>query len=251
MSTGRDEQEMPDLEAVGNAYREAGFDDEPPAHVDAFIRAAAKRASKRNFNAYLPSLAMAATIVLALGLVLRLTVPGRDLRGPSVEFEADELAAPQVQAPEAFQDPEPLEQQTAPLADSDAPGAESFPVVEDTNAQSDQGSSVELEESVTPARASAAASEENAATTLAPAATVVLQREEGLASSVNGRMAAPSPASVPCSAPERAAPDLWLTCITTQIDAGLLDAARAELEQFRLAFSDYAVPANIVEALEP
>ena len=250
MSPTRDEQALPDLEAVGKAYREAGFDDEPPAHVDAFIRAAAKRESKRNLNDYLPALAVAATVVLALGLVLRLTVPGRDLVGPGAIPEADEAGAPSVQAPAAFQAPEDLQEQAAPLEDSPVPGAEFVPTPEDVSEQVLRERAVQLEEVVTPARASAATAEEEATVTLAPAAADVVQNE-GIASSVVGTMAAPMPVSVPCTQPERSDPDLWLACIAAQIDAELLDAARTELQQFRATFADLAVPANIVEALDP
>ena len=92
MNSTRDDQPLPELEEVRKAYRDAGFNDEPPAHVDAFIRAAGKRESKRNLNDYLPSLAMAATVVLALGLVLRLTLPGRDLVAPTAVPVAEDAA---------------------------------------------------------------------------------------------------------------------------------------------------------------
>ena len=231
MSAPRDEKAVPDLEAVGKAYREARFDDEPPGHVDAFIRAAAKRESKRSFNSYLPSLAMAATIVLALGLVLRLTIPGRDLLESTRTPEAEQADAPSLQAPAAF------EERAAPPEDRAAPPGESVPAPADTLEQSVQERAVQLEAVVTRARQSTAGDD-------------VLERD-GAAASVAGRMAAPSQPTVPCAAAERDEPELWLACMAAQIDAGLLDAARAELEQFRLEFADYAVPARIVEALDP
>ena len=111
MNSTRDDQPLPELEEVRKAYRDAGFNDEPPAHVDAFIRAAAKRESKRNLNDYLPSLAIAATVVLALGLVLRLTLPGRDLVAPTAVPMAEDAAALRGQ------------EQAAPLEDIAAPAA--------------------------------------------------------------------------------------------------------------------------------
>lgn len=237
MSSEHDNQSIPDLETVAEAYREAGFDDEPPAHVDAFIRAAAKRESKRSFNAYLPSLAMAATVMLALGLVLRLTVPGRDLLEPTSAPEADDAGEPRLES-------------VAPLADSPAPATEFVPAPEDVAEQILEERAAQLEEVVTPARASSAVEEAPTTATVATPETDMLERE-GVASSVLGRMAAPFPVSVPCTEPERDDPDRWLACIATQIDAGLLDEARAELQQFRLAFADYAIPANVLEPLEP
>ena len=237
MSSERDNEAIEDLETVTEAYRRAGFDDEPPAHVDAFIRAAAKRESKRGFNAYLPSLAMAATIVLALGLVLRLTVPGRDLLEPASAPEADEATATRLE-------------RVAPLEDSAAPAAEFVPAPEDVADQILRERVIQLEEVATPARASSAAEEVPAEMNAASGQADMLQRD-GVASSVAGRMASPLPVAVPCTEPERGDPDRWLACMTAQINAGLLDEARAELEQFRLAFADYSIPANVIESLEP
>lgn len=238
MNSTRDDQPLPELEEVRKAYRDAGFNDEPPAHVDAFIRAAGKRESKRNLNDYLPSLAMAATVVLALGLVLRLTLPGRDLVAPTAVPVAEDAAAPRLR----------VQEQVAPLEGIAAPAAEMVPVTENAAEQDLQERAAQLEEVVTPARAGAPAAEDTPTATLAPAAADVLERE-GVASSAIGRMAAP--ASVPCTTPERSDPDLWLACIAAQIDAELLDAARAELEEFRLAFGGYPVPVNIAQALDP
>lgn len=235
MSSTRDDRQLPELDEVGKAYRQAGFDDEPPAHVDAFILAAAKRESKRSFNEYLPSLAMAATVVLALGLVLRLTLPGNNLVEPAAVFEAEDAAAP----------PERLQERTAPAA-------EIVPVAEDgaTPRQRLQGRTAPLEEIAAPAAEMPAVAEEPATATLAPAAADVAARE-GVASSAVARIAAPASMSVPCAAPERGDPGLWLACIAAQIDANMLDAARAELEEFRLAFADSPIPANIADALDP
>ncbi|MDH3417867.1 MAG: hypothetical protein OEQ25_00180 [Gammaproteobacteria bacterium] len=238
MNSTRDDQPLPELEEVRKAYRDAGFNDEPPAHVDAFIRAAAKRESKRNLNDYLPSLAMAATVVLALGLVLRLTLPGRDLVAPTAVPTAQDAAAPRLR----------VQEQAAPLEDIAAPAAAIVPVAADAAEQGLQERAEQLEEVVAPARAGAPAAADTPIAASAPTAAGALERE-GVASSAIGRMAAP--ASVPCTTAERSDADLWLACIAAQIDAELLDAARSELEEFRLAFADYPVPVNIAQALEP
>jgi hypothetical protein len=240
MSSTRDDQPLPELEEVRKAYRDAGFNDEPPAHVDAFIRAAAKRESKRNLNEYLPSLAVAATVVLALGLVLRLTLPGRDLVAPTAVPTAEDAAAPRLR----------VQEQVAPLEDVAAPAAAIVPVAADAAEQGLQEPAEQLEEVVAPARAGAPAAADTPIATSAPAAADVLERDS-VASSTSGRMAAPAPASVPCTTAERSDPGLWLACIAAQIDAELLDPARAELEEFRLAFAEYPVPVNIAQALEP
>lgn len=236
MNSTRDDQPLPELEEVRKAYRDAGFNDEPPAHVDAFIRAAAKRESKRNLNDYLPSLAIAATVVLALGLVLRLTLPGRDLVAPTAVPMAEDAAALRGQ------------EQAAPLEDIAAPAAAIVPVAADAAEQGLQERAEQLEEVVAPARAGAPAAADTPIAASAPTAAGALERE-GVASSAIGRMAAP--ASVPCTTAERSDADLWLACIAAQLDAELLDTARAELEEFRLAFADYPVPVSIAQALEP
>lgn len=232
MSASRDEKSLPDLEAAGKAYRDAGFDDEPPAHVDAFIRAAARRESKRKLNDYLPAFAVAATIVLALGLVLRLTLPGRDLVTPAG-------------APATMQEPARIQERAAPAQDSAAPAVDVVPAPGIAAEQA-----VQLEEVVTRARASAADAESAATAPPGPTATDIPELR-GVASTAASRMAAPAQLPAACAPPEREDPDLWLACIEAQIGAGLLDAARAELTQFRAAFAAYPVPANITEALEP
>lgn len=235
MSFPRDEKPLPELDEAGKAYREAGFDDEPPAHVDAFVRAAAKRAAKRSFNDYLPSLAMAATLVLAFGLVLRLTVPGGLIGSP------ESLPAPAAEDANASR--QVLQQQPAPSADSAEPAA----ALEETAASAAAGA--DFEESAAPAQAPPAALE-IAPVMPAPSAAVADEPAlEGVASRAVGRMAVPP--SVPCPDSEREQPDLWLVCISAQVDAAMLDAAQAELEAFRLAYPDVAVPANIAERLAP
>ncbi len=237
MSATGDDRTLPDLDEVRKAYRDAGFDDEPPEHVDAFIRAAARRESKRRINDYLPSLAMAATIVLALGLVLRLTLPGRNLIEPET-------------APDSLDESATFQERAAPLENEAAPAAATVQPPEAAAEQLVQDSAAQPEDAAAPARASAAAAEESAAAALALDA-VDAPRQEGVASTAMGRMAAPASVSVPCTAAERGDANLWLECIGAQIDAGLLDAARADLAAFRLAFDDYPLPANIVDALEP
>jgi len=243
MNSRQDDHGSQDMEEIGKAYREAGFNDAPPARVDDLILAAAKRDAKRKFNDYLPAMAMAATIVLALGLVLRLTLPRPDLLAPADLLEpagapaADNEAAPTLRTLE----------QAAPLENIAAPAAATVPVAEDAADLGSQERAAQLEEVITPSRGSAAVAEEATTATLAPTVADVLERQ-GVASSAIGRMAVPAPA--PCPASARGEPGRWQACIVMQIQAGMLDAARAELEALRLDYPDYSLPADITDALE-
>lgn len=215
MSTEHDPHD-PDLDALQRAYREAGFDDEPPRHVDAAIRAAAARAGRPRYRQYLPPLALAATIVVALGLLLRLTAPGPERPAP---------ATPESFAPRALE--------------SAAPG-ESGP------AAADRGSAPPMETM----RMRAPAADDPAA----------MPAEEGFANNIDTSVPAdadgpPEPdasaAAPPCAAPRPMPPDAWLACVAAALDAGAVDAARAELEAFETAYPDYPVPSALAERLAP
>jgi hypothetical protein len=121
MSVGHRDRPPRSSDAVSAAYRAARFTDEPPAHVDAFILAAARQ---RRRHRYLPPLALAATLLLALGLLLRLAPPVSDVG----DGAADSELRPMRPASEEPTPPRLLMQEAdAPAPTSSAPEAAPAP----------------------------------------------------------------------------------------------------------------------------
>jgi len=71
MSPEAPEEQLPGQEQVSRAYRAAGFDDEPSASLDRAILEASKRSHRHPFASVMPPLALAATIVLSVALVMQ------------------------------------------------------------------------------------------------------------------------------------------------------------------------------------
>ena len=78
MSTTGPKNALPGADQVSRAYQAANFDEEPPAELDRAILAAARRQRHRPLASYLPPLALAATVVLSISLVLRSGVLNED-----------------------------------------------------------------------------------------------------------------------------------------------------------------------------
>lgn len=122
MSDDPRDQRTPGLDEAGKAYRAAQFREEPPARLDAFILAAARRRDARGLGRYLPPLAAAAALLLAVGVVLRLTVP---VGGPPAPLEDSAGTRPSDAGPRAQPRALMLEQAAPPgSAAREAPGAE-------------------------------------------------------------------------------------------------------------------------------
>ena len=85
---------LPEAEQVSSAYRAANFDEEPPAELDRTILAAANRHRRRPLASYLPSLALAATVVLSVSLILTSGV----LNENTEIFSDEEADAPDISA---------------------------------------------------------------------------------------------------------------------------------------------------------
>jgi hypothetical protein len=78
--SARDKHDLPAAtDEVSAAYRAARFDETPSPQVDAQILAAAARGNSRLTWQLRRPFALAATVVLALGIVLRLAFPGAGL----------------------------------------------------------------------------------------------------------------------------------------------------------------------------
>ncbi len=122
MNTREPNNTLPGAEQVSSAYRAANFDEEPPAELDRAILAAANRHRRRSLASYLPSLALAATVVLSVSLVLR-----SGLLNENAEIFSDEGAdAPDIRAlpTSTLQELDEFVEPEAPQPqDSPAPGA--------------------------------------------------------------------------------------------------------------------------------
>ena len=230
---GRD-PEIPGIEEVRAAYRAARPDDAPPPRVDAAILAASRRASRRALHGFLPPLAMAATLVLAVGLVLRLTTfgPERPMSEPDQEpaqraFESEAARARDVN--ETVEAPAPRPPETEALRTRNV-----------------------NEERAAPLEDRAAPEPSDAQRVFAPRAeppTSAAEDAQGLAASA---LTLDADTAIPaCSAPLVSDPDVWLACISAAVEAGALDRARSELAAFEAAYPDHAVPEAITTALEP
>jgi hypothetical protein len=205
---------------VRAAFRAARFADEPPPAVDGAILAAAAKTQARRLHGYLPPLAMAATVVVALGLVLRLAIPTREMSEIS-------------DAPDARRAPSILEAE--PQAEEARRGRSEAPAVPAT----------------APALAPAADIAESAPATAAEPETAV---EEAVVLSDTARdSAAQSMRAQPAECGEAFGndPDQWLACIESLLDAGALAVARGELDAFAAAYPERSVPNTITDRLEP
>ena len=99
MNTREPNNTLPEAEQVSSAYRAANFDEEPPSELDRAILAAANRHRRRPLASYLPSLALAATVVLSVSLVLM-----SGILNENTEIFADEEAdAPDISAFQAVE----------------------------------------------------------------------------------------------------------------------------------------------------
>lgn len=89
MSTVGPKNALPGADQVSRAYQAADFDEEPPAELDRAILATARRQHRRPLASYLPPLALAATVILSISLVLRSGVLNENS-----EIFSDEAPAP-------------------------------------------------------------------------------------------------------------------------------------------------------------
>ncbi len=262
MNTTRPEDTVLGLDQISRAYREAEFDEEPSPALDRAILAKA-RGHRRPLASYIPPLALAATVVLSVSLVLRsgvlnenaeilsdlpsarspvITVPtsvSRNLNESiAVEVEsisqdapaesADVEAYDALDALEAFNQPATLE-----LDDNGAgAGFELTPRVAD------------LEDIVAGARRAQPEFREEAADEPQPALSVSAQSAP-LAES------AAAATKLGCVDADRGQPDDWLACISASLELGLEQEAREELTTFSLAYPDYELPEDLSELQVP
>lgn len=231
MSHDRKDDRFPVDPLVRDAYRRTARGEEPSAKLDATILAAAAHRRPRRLHGLLPPLAMAATVVLALGLVLRLAAPPRD---PLTVVEPD---LERAITPSALEESAPgrASSATSEMIVEGVPSPAAAPIATVAPEPTSDVPAAErrLERFSLPATAVAPQAQQRAA----PAPSI---SDAALGS------AAAVQASV-CDADER---DAWITCIEQLIDAGRVGEAAAEVDALRNAYPDVAIPSSIADALQ-
>lgn len=109
MSTVGPKNALPGADQVSRAYQAADFDEEPPAELDRAILAAARRQHRRPLASYLPPLALAATVILSISLMLRSGVLNENS-----EIFSDEAPAPPAARTAPVATPTELDEIVAP-----------------------------------------------------------------------------------------------------------------------------------------
>lgn len=231
MSHDHEDDRFPVDAQLRDAYRKIAQGETPSPKLDAAILAAAARGRPRRLHGLLPPLAMAATVVLALGLILRLAAPTRD------EF-VSEPAGERASSPSALEREQLPGRAPTPGADtsveeSPRPATVGTAAVAPEPASDTPTTEQRLEAFRAPSVAPLPEAQQRAA--VAPSASA-----DALASSAAG------PTSI-CNADDG---DAWLTCIRELIDAGRPEEAALELEALAAAYPNLTIPDSIASAME-
>ena len=253
MSAEGTKDSLQGIEDVARAYEAAGFDEQPPAHVDRAVLAAARQRRRPRLASFVPAFALAATVLLSFSLVLRSGMLG--IGGVDAPIAQDPLPATvppsEIQAEEAFlRDDEALDA-VAPASDFvDAPAeglrrertsGEPSPAATPSpppQADADGGSGVGTTFSV------------EAQAVREPQATQALEAELEEAVSLRS-VAAPEAAAQACQVTSGGDPMAWLQCISQRLETGAEEIGRSELEAFVEANPDFQLPADLQALREP
>ncbi|MGH8767925.1 MAG: hypothetical protein ACREVT_07025 [Burkholderiales bacterium] len=248
-----EEQELEEQRSRLSGHYRAGSTEEPPAHLDAAILAAARREVERSRfrrNWHLPA-SIAAVLVIGVSLALMISeiedpLPPADTSAGVAADEARQ-AAPALAVKQ--------ESQTRPAS---RPGIEreSRPSRE-RSARSDRQVDTR-QNSVAGHADSAAAAPSVAAPAPAPAlqqfeavapSESVAEQKSALADSAQGKraIAALRKEAAPSSAAPADAPEEWLKRIGDLLRNGKTAQAREQLAEFRKRYPDYRLPETLRE----
>ena len=242
---------------VTRAYESAHFDEQPPAHVDRAILAAARRRRGPRLASFVPAFALAATVVLSFSLVLR----------------SGMLGSGRVEAPVA-RDPVPATEvrQNNDRADQDSPrddreldtlspgtgfvdapqeeGLPSTPTLRRERALNEPAPAA-IQESAQPDADPGAATTANfeAPSVQGPRASPTLEAEMEESSVLRSTVAGGT--AEDCGTTSSGSPAEWLECISGQLARGSEDIARAELDTFAQTHPDYPLPERLQALREP
>jgi len=248
----REEQELEEQRSRLSGHYRAASTEEPPAHLDATILAAARREVERaQFarNWHLPA-SIAAVLVIGVSLALMTSeiedpLPPADISGGVAANEARQAAPALAMKQESEARPAPrrgIERETRPSRER--------------SARSDR------EDAPQKAASGHADSVAAAPSVAAPAPAPALQQLEGdapsesvaeqkgaLADSVQGKRATAALRKevAPSSAAPTDAPDEWLKRIGDLLRNGKTAQAREQLAEFRKRYPDYRLPETLRE----
>jgi len=221
-------------EEISRAYRAAAFDETPPEHLDRAILAAARHRRKRRMATLLPSLALAATVVLAFSIVLRIGV-----LQPQGELERRRPEPPPViealrSAPEREQASPRNEAEPAtgsPAQPSSATALEPATI----DAMSPGEPAMRVAPAPAPPGRDADVAEQDRA----------LEAQADVASRPLSRQRAAMAAPAACPETDRDEPALWLQCIGAHLAEGRAEIAGVELDAFLVTYPDYPLSEDL------
>ena len=244
MNTNESDEVLPGSDQISEAYRAAGFDEAPPAELDRAILAEAERRSRRSPFSFLPPLALAATVVLSVSLVLRSGVLNENTEVFSDAILSD---MPNATPPAAVTIEQGADAMEPESLDSVVTGTSGFsaneteadfdtPVAPEAPAPVPAAAETELRaRQAQPVRRQEAAEQSPQVEALSLESVVL---EEAVASSA-------ALAALDCSAIDTEIADDWLACIEAGIEQGQIDAARQELEAFLVVYPEYSLPEEL------
>jgi len=237
---------------VERAYQSANFDEQPPAHVDRAILAAARQRPRPRLAAFVPALALAATVVLSFSLMLRSGMLGIGrIEAPIGE---DPSPAAEVRQSGAQEDSSLDEQSRDALSPgagfADAPQEEGLASQSAARRErtSNEPAPPAIQERAQPAPPSA---ELGAGTPTTPQAQSVQAPQALRASEAQLEESALPRSSVTadgvedCRVASGGAPADWVECISARAAGGAEAIARAELAIFVQAHPDYPLPESL------
>jgi hypothetical protein len=249
MTTHEPNETQPGAEQVSEAYRAAGLNEAPPAELDRAILAKAARSNRRPLASLLPPLALAATVLLSVSIVLRTGVLNQDAEifsdAPAEVDDALDALEPgragfREVAPESAASSDALNSAVEELIDvqpqsleaEETPGA-------DTAESLLENAEIRARRATPGARQEAAGANLSVQSTAAEA-TVTL---EGITATPGLGCTGADTNSEP--------PENWLACIADGLEQGQLNGARNELEAFLTVYPGYTLPDELESLASP
>jgi hypothetical protein len=239
MTSNDSRNSAPGSDDVAAAYRKANFDEGPPPAVDQAILAAARQEQRKPFPAYLPPLALAATVVLSVSLVLR-----SGMLNETSEVFPEPAMAPAADTPSSTVLDRDVNLPREEIRALNEEAAFSDAAAEANEALESGGGSEAFEAAPAAADLRTVAPQPELDAEL-PSAPQALEFESA------AELSTSTVAGDGCSESDRQQAESWIECITSLRANGNENAARSELEVFLDVYPSITVPANLSESLAP